>query len=475
MDSHSARGAAPAHHPRFVTGSIMRHVLVMALAGALGLVAVFSVDLLNLFYLARLGRQAVLAAVGFAGVVGFVQISIGIGLAIGIGAVVSAAIGARRVEDARRIATNSLVAAAVLNVALAIVTVILANPLLAMLGAAGEARGLARLFLIIAAPSLPFLGTGMCGTALLRSVGDARRSMNVTLLAAVAASCFDPLLIFGLHLGIAGAALSTLLSRMMLGGLAVYYLARHHRLLVRPCPRRMVDDLRQVGRIAGPATLTNLATPVGSGIVTHAMASFGPAAVAGQAVIDRLTPLAFGIVYALSGAVGPIMAQNLGAGRTDRVKETLRNSLIVVLAVVLGAWALLAAAQTPIVQVFASQGQSAVLIRLFCNLLAGAFLFNGALFVANAAFNNLGHPFFSTGFNWGRVLLGTLPLVMLARHHGAGWVLGAQAGAGVVFGSAAVITAFRVTARLPAAAIPAAPPIIPGNGLSGVAMAEDAA
>src|SRR5277367_2909201 len=79
----------PAGEARFVTGSIMRHVVVMAGTGAIGLIAVFSVDLLNLFYISLLGQRPTAAAIGFAGVVGFFQTSVLIGLAIGVGAVVA--------------------------------------------------------------------------------------------------------------------------------------------------------------------------------------------------------------------------------------------------------------------------------------------------------------------------------------------------------------------------------------------------
>ncbi len=78
--------------------------VVMATTGAIGLIAVFAVDLLNLFYLSRLGTMPVAAAVGFAGTIGFFQISISIGMTIGIGAEVSAAIGAGDMARARRIA-----------------------------------------------------------------------------------------------------------------------------------------------------------------------------------------------------------------------------------------------------------------------------------------------------------------------------------------------------------------------------------
>jgi Na+-driven multidrug efflux pump len=78
------------------------------------------------------------------------------------------------------------------------------------------------------------------------------------------------------------------------------------------------------------------------------MAAFGPDAVAGQATIDRISPVAFGLIYALSGAVGPILAQNAGAGQLDWVCETLRDSFSFVLA----AWAILASAQELVVCAF---------------------------------------------------------------------------------------------------------------------------
>jgi Na+-driven multidrug efflux pump len=171
--------------------------------------------------------------------------------------------------------------------------------------------------------------------------------------------------------------------------------------------------------VAGPAVLTNLATPVGAAFVTHAVAQFGPSAVAGAATIDRLTPVAFGLVYALSGAVGPILAQNLGAGQYRRVQEGLRDSLLFMVASVAAAWLVLALGQGVLIRAFSADGLAAQLISLFCSWLAPSFFFAGGLFVANASFNNLGHPLLSTAFNWGRATLGTIPFAWWGSHHGA--------------------------------------------------------
>jgi len=434
--------------PRFVTGSILRHVAVMAGTGAVGLMAVFAVDLANLFYISLLGQRPIAAAIGFAGVVGFFQTSVSIGLTIGVGAVASREIGAGRLDEARRIAAASLMLMLGISAAIGVGTVAALGPILDLLGAAGETRHLAEGFLTITSPSLPLLAAGMCFASLLRAVGDARRAMNVTLAGAVITAIFDPVFIFALHLNLEGAAITTVLSRLLLCGLGWQAAARRHDLLARVDVAHLLADVRQVLVIAGPAVLTNLATPVGAAYVTRSMAGFGAAAVAGQATIDRISPVAFGLVYALSGAVGPIMGQNLGAGRFDRVRETLRDSLIVVAVTVLAAWAILALARGTILWVFSASGDTAELVGLFCTWLAGGFIFTGCLYVANAAFNNLGHPLLSTLFNWGRATLGTIPFVTIGRAYGPAGVLYGQTLGSLVFGLAAMAVAFRVTARM---------------------------
>jgi Na+-driven multidrug efflux pump len=108
----------------------------------------------------------------------------------------------------------------------------------------------------------------------------------------------------------------------------------------------------------------------------------------------------------------------------------------------------LAWAQDLVVRAFFAQGVAAELVHLFCSWLAAGFLFTGALFVANAAFNNLGYPGLACLFNWGRATLGTIPFVTYGAHFGPAGLLIGQAAGSVVFGTFAVITAFRVVRRL---------------------------
>lgn len=449
--SRPPRPAPVRRPPRFCTGSIMRHTAIMAGTGAVGLLAVFVVDLLNLFYISRLGDKGLTAAIGFAAAVGMLQLAVSIGLSIGLGAVVSRLLGAERHEEAGRVASSALIVMIVVMLAIGLGTVAFLDPILRGLGATGDIYQAVAGFMRIVSPCLPLMALAMGFSSLLRAVGDARRSMTVTLWGAAVSACLDPVLILGLgtglHLGLTGAAISTVSARGIVAILGFASVRRHH-LLARPRLDRLADDARLVGKVAMPAILTNLATPVGAAYSTHALATFGLQAVAGQATIDRITPVAFAFIYALTGSVGPIMAQNLGAGLLGRVRETLRASLILVLGCVLFMWALLALLQGPLVSVFSATGMAATLIHLFCSLIVASFLWVGALFVANAAFNNLGFPLLSTAFNWGRATLGTIPFVTVGMQYGPVGVLVGQAAGGVVFGTAAVVTAFVVTHRL---------------------------
>ena len=90
--------------------------------------------------------------------------------------------------------------------------------------------------------------------------------------------------------------------------------------------------------------------------------------------------------------------------------------------------AVLFALRVPIANLFEATGITRDLIYLFCGPLSLAFFFPGVLFVANAAFNNLGQPFLSTLTNWGRNAVALIPLVFIGS-----WAFGAQ---GVLIGQA---------------------------------------
>ena len=448
-DPNPAETPAAGQAGKFTEGSTLRHVVVMTATGSVGLMAIFVVDLLNLFYVSLLGQEELAAAIGYAGTVLFFHTSVSIGVSIAVGALASRALGARDRARAREVSGAAVGFMAIVMLGLAIATLPFIDPILNLLGATGTTRDLAARYLLWTLPSAPLLGLGMAYSSVLRAVGDANRAMWVTLVGGIVTAVLDPLFIFGFGLGLDGAAIVTVLSRGALALVGFHGAVRVHDLVARPGPGIMINDARAIAMIAVPAVLTNVATPVGNAYVTGALASHGDAAVAAWAVIGRLIPVAFGALFALSGAVGPILGQNLGAKLYPRLLAILRDSLVLIIVYVLVMWAALALGRDLLVDVFRLSGAAADLLRYYCLVVSGTFLFMGALFVSNAAFNNLGYPVLSTAFNWGRATLGTIPFVWLGdRLAGAEGVLLGQGLGGVLFGTASIAMAFVVVRRM---------------------------
>jgi putative MATE family efflux protein len=443
--------ARKASDARFTTGSTMRHVLVMATTGSIGLVAIFLVDFANLFYISLLGDPTLTAAVGYAGVVLYFHMSFCVGLMIAAVALTSRALGAGDRARARVVATSALTIVTVATLLLTLLSLPFIDGSLTLLGAEGRTRDIAASLMLIVLPTTPFLGLVMCLIGLLRSIGDAKRSMYTTLILGLVTAALDPLLIYCLGLGVTGAGIVMVVSRVLAFAYAMFVVIRVHDLVIRPRLSAVVADFMPLARIGFPAVLTNVATPVSNGFVTAEIASFGDHAVAGWTIVARVVPVAFGVLFALSGAIGPIIGQNYGAKAFDRVRQTIVDSMLVTAAYTLFVAALLFFARYGIVDIFGASGEDAALVLFFCQFLAISYVFTGGLFVANAAFNNLGYPLLSTLFNWGKATLGTIPFVWAgARLGGAEGALAGFAIGSVPFGIAALIVCRQIIDRLSA-------------------------
>ena len=240
---------------------------------------------------------------------------------------------------------------------------------------------------------------------------------------------------------------------LVMAGMALWPVWRHYGGFSVLNLRILRQDLGPLSVIAAPAILTQLATPMGQAFVTRLVAGYGEAAVAGMAIAGRLTPVAFGVIFALSGAIGPIIGQNLGAGRLDRVRRTFWDGIIFSALVIVAMSALLFVLRAPIADLFQARGVTRDLLYLFCGPLSLLFFFNGLIFIANATCNNLGAAFQSTLVNWARHTIGTVPFALwLGGVYGPKGVLIGQSLGGIVFGLLAIWLALRVIDRRSATA-----------------------
>ena len=434
---------------KFLTGSTLKHVAIMATSAAVGLMAIFLVDFVDFWFLSQLGILEIQAALGIAGTILFANISLSVGLMIGTIALVSRSVGAGDMEKARQIASSATLYVIALLSIIGLLTFVFATPLLHYLGAANKTYDLAYNYLIIIVPTLPLMGIVMVSTGIARAVGDAKRSAYITLISAITNAALDPILIFVLDLGIEGAAMASVAARLTGAAYGLYVIIHIHKMWVIPQKSSLISTLKPYFFIAGPAVLTNIATPFSNGYVQISLAEYGDEAMAAWSFIARLVPVAFGALFALSGAIGPIIGQNYGAGKFDRVKSAYLSGMLFAIGYTVFICAIIIASRHALAEQFAITGVSKELVFAFIWIACPLFLFNGVLFVANATFNTLSYAGLATLFNWGKASLGTIPFVLVGAHYydAKGTIIGQAIGA-IPFGIAGCITAWLLISKL---------------------------
>ncbi len=431
----------------------MRHVVVMTFTSALGLMAMFMVDLLDLYFLSLLNRTEVTAAIGYAGTIAFANLSVSLGVGIAAAALVARNLGAGNSERARDFATSSLMFSFGLSALFTLLVAATAPWLLDLLGAAGEAKWQAQLFIWTLTPGFILLAAAVTCSFILRGLGDPRRAMYITLSAAVVTVIVDPIFIFGFGWGIQGAAAANVVADIVSFAIGYHALARVHRFLNPYRISGLLRDLKPIMAIAFPVILTQLAVPFANAYMTRAVAPFGDEAVAASAIIGRVVPVAFGIIFSLAGSVGPIIGQNYGARKFDRVQQALGDGLKFAVIYTLLTSLLLFLFRQQIAEAFNASGRTVDLVVFFCTYIAVSWAFAGGQFVANAAFNNLGRPNLSTWFNWGRATVGTIPFAIAGASLGGpeGVMIGTALGS-AIFGIASTVAAYRIAGQIAASA-----------------------
>jgi putative MATE family efflux protein len=400
---------------RYTQGSIPRHLIIMTSSTALGLLTIFLSELVDIYFLGLIG-EAEITALGFAGPIIFFSLSLNIGLSIACSSLVSVALGTGNSASSRETVTHSLVSALIIATPLAVILWFYLPTLLSLMGASGQALKLANTYTSIVIIGMPLLAMAMSMGSVMRAKGDAKNSMLIYIIAGLSNIVLDPILIFGLDLGVTGAALATLISRIIMLAMAYHIVVNRNQLLGTFNFQRYRQEVSSYAKIAFPAILTNLSTPLSMAYITYAMSQFGDSAVAGVAIINKIQPVAFVGLFALSSVIGPIAGQNFGAKKFDRVSTTLFESIRFTLIYCAVVSATLWLSQGWFVPLFGGSAAANELVYLFCSGLSLIFVFNGITFLTNALFNNLGVAYYATLINLVKATLGTIPFVIVGAN-----------------------------------------------------------
>ncbi len=405
-------------------GPVGAHLRRQALPFSVGLVAIFSFEAIDLYFIAQLGG-AELAAVSFALPVIWLVYGIGIGLEAGVASCVSRAVGAREEERARRLATDSAVLGVLVATALLLIGTPLIEPTFRLLGATDDLLPIIREYMEVWYFVAPLDMALWCTLASIRARGNSLLESKIIIAAALLNLALDPIFIFGLfgfpRLEVAGAALATVVATGVMLAFTLWHLGRRLGVLASPRakPATIVGSWRHMLQIGIPAMATNAIVPLSSAIVVSLIAAYGVNAVAGYGIAMRIEPMALVPFYALSAVSSPFFGQNIGGGHFDRLREARR--LVTRFCVIFGLLlAVAAGVAAPFITGWYTEDPAIAEITTgYIWLVAWSWGAYGLVMSVNASFNGSGRPLPAVVLSSARVMVVLLPLIVIGR-----WLLG---------------------------------------------------
>ena len=413
----------PSHQsqPSLLEGSVAAHLQRLALPMVWGILATMSFNVVDTYFVSKLG-DGPLAAMSFTFPVVMVINALAIGLGAGTSSAVARAYGAGDMARVRRLVTDATLLATLLAVIVSVLGLATIEPLFRLLGAQERLLPMITEYMVTWYYGAVFAVVPMVSLSALRAIGNSALTGRILMAVAFFNLILDPLLIFGLlgfpRLELQGAALATVIARGISFFIALYVLARREQLLSLPTAdwgalRESWSSLLKVGL---PAIATNVIIPMSGGVVVALVAAHGADAVAGLGIALRIEPLALIVFYALSSVVGPFMGQNAGAGKLQRLDETISVLGRFCILFGIGLAVLLWLVGGPIAGLFSDSPQVLDVAIAYLCLVPFSYAGYGFVMSANAAFNGLGHPLPATMISFLRVLGIYLPLAWLGNY-----------------------------------------------------------
>ncbi|MFQ5975861.1 MAG: MATE family efflux transporter [Candidatus Hydrothermarchaeales archaeon] len=382
---------------RLVEGPVGKMLFNMTIPMIFGMAAIIVFNLIDTFFVAQLGTNE-LAALSFTFPVVLVVGSLALGLGTGGAAVIAQAIGKGDYDRVKRLTTDSLILSVLLVSVFIIVGILTINPLFSLLGASPEIIVLIRQYMMIWYLGMLFVVVPMVGNSAIRATGDTKTPSIIMAIAATVNFILDPPLIFGLgpfpKLGLEGASIATVFARAITLVISLWVLYYREKMITLEIPsfKAVAESWKSILYIALPSAGSRIIIPVGMGVITRFVASYGAEAVAAFGVASRIEMVAVLVFIALGAVIAPFVGQNWAAGRLDRVYlgRKYTNSFCM-------AWGatmlvLLAITARPIASVFSDNPEVVKTVVLYLMIVPAGIGYHGIFLLATTSLNVLNRP-----------------------------------------------------------------------------------
>jgi len=311
-------------------GSESSILFKMTLPAIVGLVAVLGFNLVDTFFVAKLGTDA-LAAMSFTFPVVTALRSIITGLAIGSCVHIAVQAGKNNNEKIIKCTQSGFILVAIISILTTVFGILFGDYIYRWMGADNSLLPMIREYMNIWYAGAFFIMVPMFFHSILRSSGDASLPNKIFSAGIILNIILDPIFIFGFgfipKMGITGAAIATIIAQIFM---FIWFLKEILQKNLIYKKYLDFDEIiiywEKIINVGFPSMLSKMAIPVAFGIITGIVAGFGSNAVAAYGVVTKIESILLIVAIAVSTAIGPFIGQNLGANLYDRIKRAIHIS-----------------------------------------------------------------------------------------------------------------------------------------------------
>lgn len=361
------------------------------------------------------------AATSFVWPINFLFVALGIGLSVAGTSLLSQLLGAGKFKKAKEYTTQLMVSSFFLSIVFMIVGVITSPYIIKLMGGEGDFANLANTYLRISFLDLPFMFLYFNINSMMNAQGN---TVTPTILSAISALInviLDPLFIFTLNMGIAGAAWATVLSRIVLALFGVRFIFKEDNDL-KPDFRGFKFDksvLKEIVRVGLPASIGQTGASIGFMFLNGFIVSYGTATMAAFGMVNRVTNLVMQPAMGVGAALTAVVGQNLGANQLDRATESFIKASKIALYIGIIGGVLLFIFNKPIVDFFIqSKDEPEVIIQsiTYMKYVAFSMPLMGMFSVFQGIFQGSGNTKYSMNMEVGRLWAVRLPMILIFKN-----------------------------------------------------------
>lgn len=313
-----------------LSGSLFRKIMLFAMPLIASGVLQQSFNAIDIAIIGRFSTHQALAAVGSNGPVINILINLFIGVSIGANVVISNYIGRKNNEGIRKSISTVSGIALISGIFLLFLGFFMARPILELMNTPADVIELATKYLKIYFLGMPFMMIYNFGAAIMRSMGDTKRPFYSLVIAGIANTLLNLLLVIKFGMDVEGVAIATIVANFINAAFIVYWLRRESEpfTLVVSKMRINYGEMRKMLQIGIPAGLQGMVFSVANTFIQSAINNYGSDAIAGSSAALNYEVYCYFIMTAFCQAAVAFISQNYGAGLYDRCRRIFRLCML---------------------------------------------------------------------------------------------------------------------------------------------------